>query len=200
MYEGEEGPYFVNDSASGYLRSNVLSNTDGSNVQSGVPLALTITVLDAKNSCAPAQAVQVDIWCCNASGVYSGEASLGTASQSWLRGYQLTDASGKVTFNTIIPGWYAGRATHIHLRLRSTYDSSSSGGTNTTQLFVDQTLINSIYTSVAPYSARGTNPTTNANDRVYSQQEHSTNLLTLAGSASSGYSASVTLYVPVTTA
>src|SRR5882757_4766222 len=69
--EGEEGPYFVDDSASGYLRANILSNLDGTETQTGVPLALTLYVFDSENKCAAMEGVQVDIWHCNASGVYS---------------------------------------------------------------------------------------------------------------------------------
>ncbi len=197
--EGEEGPYFVDDSASGYNRSNILSNLDGTETQTGVPFALTLYVYDAKNNCAAMQNVQIDIWHCNASGVYSAENSENTTGKSWLRGYQLTDANGLVRFSTIIPGWYSGRTTHIHLRLRSTYDASSSGTTNTMQLFFDQTLIDSLDTTTSPYKSEGRNSTTNASDRVYTQQEKGTILMTLSGSTSAGYSATAKVYLPITT-
>ena len=195
--EGEEGPYFVDDSATGYLRSNILTNLDGTSTQTGVPLTLAIYVYDAKNSCAAMQNVQVDIWQCNAAGVYSAESSESTSSQSWLRGYQLTDATGKVTFTTILPGWYSGRTNHIHLRLRSTYDETDTSGSNTMQLFFDQTLVNTLSTSVAPYSSEGTNPTTNATDRVYTTEEDGTTLLTLSGSTAAGYTATMKAYLPI---
>ena len=195
--EGEEGPYFVDDSTTGYNRSNIVSNLDGSETQAGIPLALTLYVFDSEKSCAPMDGVQVDIWQCNAAGVYSAESSESTVGQSWLRGYQLTDATGKVQFTTIIPGWYSGRTTHIHLRLRSTYDETDTSGSNTMQLFFDQTLVNTIDTTVAPYSSEGTNGTTNASDRVYTQQEAGTTLLTLTGSTSSGYSGTFNVYLPI---
>ncbi len=195
--EGEEGPYFVDDSATGYLRSNVLSNLDGTETQTGVPLTLTIYVFDSKNSCAAMQNVQVDIWSCNAAGVYSAESSESTTGQSWLRGYQLTDANGKVTFETILPGWYSGRTNHIHLRFRSTYDETDTSGSNTMQLFFDQTLVNTLSTSVAPYSSEGTNPTTNASDRVNTTEEDGTTLLTLTGSTAAGYAATFNAYMPI---
>jgi protocatechuate 3,4-dioxygenase beta subunit len=198
--EGEEGPYFVDDSDSGYNRTNILSNLDGSDVQEGVPLTLTLYIFDSEKSCAAMQGVQVDIWHCNASGVYSAESSESTAGQSWLRGYQVSDASGKVQFTTIVPGWYSGRTTHIHLRLRSSYDSSDDSGSNTMQLFFDQTLIDTLATSVSPYSSEGKNPTTNASDRVYSQQENGTTLMTLTGSTSEGYAASFNIDLPIATA
>jgi len=195
--EGEEGPYFVDDSASGYLRSNVLSNLDGTDTETGVALALTVYVFDSENSCAAMQGVQVDIWSCNASGIYSAESSESTTGQSWLRGYQLTDSAGKVEFSTIIPGWYSGRTTHIHMRFRSTYDETDTSGSNTMQVFFDQTLIDTLSTSVSPYSTEGTNPTTNASDRVYTQQEQGTTLLTLTGSNTAGYTATFNAYMPI---
>ncbi|MGI4829054.1 MAG: Ig-like domain repeat protein [Janthinobacterium lividum] len=195
--EGEEGPYFVDDSASGYLRTNIVSNLDGTSTQAGVPLALTIYVFDSKNSCAPMQGVQVDIWSCNALGVYSAESSESTVGESWLRGYQLTDVTGKVQFTTVIPGWYGGRTNHIHLRFRSTYDESDASGSNTMQLFFDQTLVNTLSTSVTPYSTEGTNPTTNANDHVYTPEEEGTTLLTLEGSTSAGYTTTFNAYMPI---
>jgi len=195
--EGEEGPYFVDDSATGYERSNILSNLDGTSTQTGVPLTLTLYVYDTGNACAAMQNVQVDIWQCNAAGIYSAESSESTTSESWLRGYQLTDANGMVQFTTIIPGWYSGRTTHIHLRLRSTYNSTDTDGTNTMQFFFDQTLIDTLATSVSPYSSEGTNPTTNASDRVYSTEEDGTTLMTLSGSTADGYTATAKAYLPI---
>jgi protocatechuate 3,4-dioxygenase beta subunit len=200
--EGEIGPYFADDSASGFNRSNVVSNIDGSSAQSGVPLVLTVTVIDTEKGCTPYANAQIDIWHCNASGVYSDIASENTSSESWLRGYQVTDANGQVTFTTIIPGWYAGRTTHIHLRVRSTYSeaSSTSDGTNTTQLFFTQTLDDTLATTVAPYSAEGTNPTTNAGDHVYSGETNGANFLALSGDPTSGYTAAITIGLPITSA
>lgn len=196
--EGEEGPYFVDDSATGFARSDIRSNLDGSTIQDGIPLTLNIYTYDSEKSCAAMANVQVDIWHCNGSGVYSAEDVEDTSGETWLRGYQLTDSNGLVTFKTIVPGWYAGRTTHIHLRLRSTYDSTTTGGTNTTQLFFPQDVIDTINTTISPYSAEGTNPTTNANDHVYSGETDGANLLTLNGDNSSGYTATCKINLPIT--
>jgi protocatechuate 3,4-dioxygenase beta subunit len=198
--EGEVGPYFADDSDPRFNRSNILSNLDGSNTQGGVPLTLTIFVLDATNGCLPYAGAQVDIWHCNASGVYSDEASQNSASDQWLRGYQVTDTTGKVTFATIMPGWYPGRTTHIHLRLRSSHSEAAglSDGSNTTQLFFEQSVDDDLATQVAPYNAEGKNPTTNASDHVYSQEESGANQLVLSGDATGGYVATVTLFLPIT--
>jgi protocatechuate 3,4-dioxygenase beta subunit len=198
--EGEIGPYFVDDSAAGFNRSDIRSNIDGSSTQQGIPLTLNLIVLDAQNGCIPMQDVQVDIWHCNALGVYSDEGVESTVGETWLRGYQLTDSAGEAAFTTIFPGWYQGRATHIHLRLRSTYStaSSTSDGTNTTQLFFAQTLVNTIDTTIAPYSSQGANPTTNASDRVYEEQTEGLMELVLTGNTTAGYTATVTIGLPIT--
>jgi protocatechuate 3,4-dioxygenase beta subunit len=197
--EGEIGPYFADDSDPRFNRSNILANLDGSNPQTGVPLTLQVTVLDTENGCAPYANAQVDIWHCNSSGVYSDQAAESTSTETWLRGYQISDASGTVTFTTIVPGWYSGRTTHIHLRIRSTYSaaSSTSDGANTTQLFFDQSVDDNLAVNVAPYSAEGVNPTTNAADRVFSSQTDGANVLTLRGDATNGYVAAVTLGLPI---
>jgi protocatechuate 3,4-dioxygenase beta subunit len=198
--EGEIGPFFTDDSASGFKRSNVRSNLNGTSTQKGVPLTLTVRVYDTKARCAPMPGVQVDLWHCNALGVYSDEPSEGTSSQTWLRGYQVTDSSGSVTFTTIFPGWYGGRTTHIHLRVRSKYNSASStdDGRNTTQVFFPQDAINDVSTSVAPYRARGVNMRTNDSDYVYRTQTKGKTELELAGSPGSGYAASVSIGLPIT--
>ncbi|MEZ2348695.1 Ig-like domain repeat protein [Terriglobus sp. RCC_193] len=197
-----EGPYWTDDSASGYNRSTITSDIGGTNTQTGVPFTLTLYIYDRKNSCAAMQNVQVDIWHCNAAGVYSGIKSstngngVDYTSQSWLRGYQLSDSTGMVKFVTIVPGWYTGRTTHIHMRLRSTYDTSSDGSTNTAQLFFDQTFIDSLDTTASPYSSEGKNSVTNAGDSIYNS-EGGTTLLSLSGSASAGYAAAFSIYLPL---
>lgn len=197
--EGEIGPYFADDSLSGFNRSTIVANLDGTAVQAGVPLTLTVQVYDTQASCAAMSGVQIDVWHCNAAGVYSDEASENTSSQTWLRGYQITGSAGTVTFTTIVPGWYAGRATHIHVRARSKYNSASStsDGSNTTQLFFPQALVDALSTSVAPYSAHGVNSTTNASDHVYTPETKGKTELVLSGTAGSGYVASVAIGLPI---
>lgn len=197
-----EGPYWVTDIASGYNRSDIRSDIAGTNTQSGVLFTLVLYVYDRKNSCVAMQNVQVDIWHCNAAGIYSGIESstngngVDYTSQSWLRGYQLTDSTGRVSFTTIVPGWYTGRATHIHIRFRSTYDTSSDGSTNTAQLFFDQTFVDTLDTTVSPYSSEGKNSVANAGDSVY-VSEGGTTILSLSGSASAGYTAAFSVYLPL---
>lgn len=198
--EGEIGPYFADDSASGFNRSNILTSIDGTNKQTGIPLTLNLYVYDSENSCAAMEGVQIDIWHCNAYGVYSDEAVESTSSVTWLRGYQITDSKGFASFTTIVPGWYEGRTTHIHLRLRSKYSeaSSTSDGTNTTQVFFPEATIEYINTHVAPYNTHGTNSTTNTGDRVYTDQTEGEMELTLSGDYTNGYTATAAIHLPIT--
>jgi protocatechuate 3,4-dioxygenase beta subunit len=190
--EGEIGPFFVDDGLDGFNRTDIRSNIDGSHAQAGIPLTLNIVVLDAENDCVVLQGVQIDIWQCNAAGVYSDEGVESTAGETWLRGYQLTDTDGESSFVTIFPGWYAGRTTHIHLRLRSKYS------TNTTQLFFAQGVVNTINTTVSPYASHGRNPTTNDSDRVYAEQTEGLTELILTGNTTAGYTTTFTVSLPIT--
>jgi protocatechuate 3,4-dioxygenase beta subunit len=114
-------------------------------------------------------------------------------------GIALTGPAGKVQFITIFPGWYEGRATHIHLRVRSQYSAASSarGEVNTTQVFFPQATINTVTTKVAPYNSRGASFTTNAGDHVYTMQTEGKMELALMGDARSGYRADVTIGLPI---
>jgi protocatechuate 3,4-dioxygenase beta subunit len=145
------GPYYL---PLNLVRSNIKEG------QSGLRTRLYITVVDAA-SCAPIPNAEVDVWHNNAPGVYSGIAALGTSGETWLRGIQLTDASGLATLDTIYPGWYPGRTTHVHLRVRPTGSSQL-----TTQMYFQQSLSNRIYRR-NPYSLHGLNPTKNITDSLY---------------------------------
>src|SRR5438309_1472658 len=104
--EMTEGPYFISGEA---VRSDI---TEG---KPGVPLQLALAIADA-SSCAAIANASVDIWHADAGGNYSGFGDA-TSNRTFLRGVQVTDGSGQVTFKTIYPGWYMGRATHIHLKV-----------------------------------------------------------------------------------
>ena len=88
--------------------------------KSGTRLSLTITVVNVSSGCSPVAGANVEIWQCDADGHYSQYSQPGYNGQSetYLRGIQTTDAAGRVTFTTIYPGWYMGRATHIHVGRR----------------------------------------------------------------------------------
>jgi protocatechuate 3,4-dioxygenase beta subunit len=184
------GPYFVDEKLN---RSDLTTNTTDTNVLNGTPLSLTLTLEQySSRGCTPLQGAQVDIWHADAAGVYSDESSEGTSGQTYLRGYQITNSSGVVSFKTIFPGWYAGRTIHIHVMIRTFTSSGAVAFEFTTQLFFDQTLIDAITTTVSPYSSRGLPDTTNAQDNIYNS---STQLALATATSGAGYTAAVTLGV-----
>lgn len=189
--EQEVGPFYV---AEGLVRSAITAGEDG------IPLTITVTYLDPE-TCAPAPGLAVDVWQANAAGVYSDEQSENTVGETYLRGVQITDAAGKVTFTTIVPGWYAGRTMHIHSRVYAggTVSGSSYSYAGATLLYTGQWFFpDDVDTAVAAsttYSGNHTTRTTNAQDRVYTSQGGSGHVLAVSGSASQGYTATLTMYV-----
>jgi protocatechuate 3,4-dioxygenase beta subunit len=157
-----EGPYFVDERLN---RSDIRVDPSDASVEQGVPLRLTINVYDVANDCAPVQGAAVDIWHANARGAYSDVSQNGTVGQKWLRGYQNTDANGSVQFLTIYPGWYSGRAIHIHFKIRL-YDGSSETYEFTSQIFFDES-VNSAVMQQGAYSGRGQADTRNSTDNIY---------------------------------
>jgi protocatechuate 3,4-dioxygenase beta subunit len=191
-----EGPYFQDFSDASLNRSDVTAG------QTGTPLAVTFHVYQVSGTTVTAlSGARVDIWNANALGVYSDESVEGTAGQTFLRGYQATDSTGTVTFQTIIPGWYSGRTPHIHFMVRTTSSSGALTNRVTSQLFFDQTFINTLFTTTSPYSSRGLPDTTNATDMVYNTTTTSGGiagpslLVSLTQTSSGGYAASFNVYV-----
>jgi hypothetical protein len=167
-----EGPYFVDER---------LDRSDIRGAQDGVPLALTMYVFDAGSDCAPVAGARVDVWHANASGRYSDVSANATAGQTWLRGYQRTDAEGKVRFTTIWPGWYGGRAVHIHFKVRT-------GSLEfTSQLFFTDEMNATVF-GQAPYRSRGNPDTTDRSDGIYGSDGGSL-LLHPVADGSGGYAA-----------
>ena len=147
--EQTEGPYYV---PSAKVRRDV---TEG---KRGTLLMLRLTVVDA-STCKAIKGASVDIWHCDASGVYSGvQGSQGT---TFLRGIQKTDAKGVATFKTIYPGYYPGRTVHIHVKVHL-------GGNvvHTGQLYFPDATTDTAY-KAAPYSSRPARAMRNAGDSIY---------------------------------
>jgi protocatechuate 3,4-dioxygenase beta subunit len=177
-----EGPYFVDELLN---RSDIRTDPTTGAASPGTPLEITIRVFNG--ACTPLAGAHVDIWHCDAAGKYSDESANNTVGQKFLRGYQVTDENGAVKFTTIYPGWYMGRAVHIHFKIR-TYDGSSSKTSEfTSQFFFDDPQTDAIYQQ-APYSSRGSRDTRNSADSIYGQSGGQT-LLTLTPSRS-GYAGS----------
>jgi protocatechuate 3,4-dioxygenase beta subunit len=173
--EQAEGPYFVDDAK---LRRNI---TEG---RPGVPLTLRLTVVDA-SSCRPIKGAAVDVWHADALGIYSGFGP--GAGKTFMRGVQRTDANGIATFQTVYPGWYRGRAVHIHVKVHVGGDEVHTG-----QLYFPEAVTDAVYKR-APYARRSGRDTRNATDAIYGQGG-SRSLLRLARSGT-GYVGSLAMGV-----
>lgn len=185
-----EGPFPTKVPAS-YVRSDI---TDG---RSGYKMTAKITILNNSASCAVLPGAIVDIWHCDAEGNYSeyggsGMQSTNYQSVHFLRGRQTTDAAGTVTFTSIFPGWYTGRATHIHVHV---YDASGKSLKVTQIAFPEGT--GTALAAVGGYAKGFSNYTYNKNDNVFSDDTAGIEIATVTGSTSGGFSLLINLSVPV---
>lgn len=163
-----EGPYYVDEELN---RSDIRSDPSDGTVKAGALLTLTFNVSRASSSaCEPLAGAIVDVWHCDALGVYSdvSDPTFGnTLGKKFLRGYQVTDSSGVAQFTTIYPGWYQGRTVHVHFKVRSAV-SATSAYEFTSQLFFDDGLSDQVYAQ-EPYSTKGERSLRNAGDGIYNQ-------------------------------
>ena len=163
--EQTEGPYFVDERLN---RSDLRSDPSNGQVRPGTALALTLQISrhDA-TGCVPLKGAQVDLWHCDALGIYSDvrDPRFSTVGQKFLRGYQLTDERGEARFMTIYPGWYEGRTVHIHIKIR-TDPQARRGYEFTSQMYFDDVFTDRVYTA-QPYAARGPRHARNLDDRIF---------------------------------
>lgn len=188
-----EGPYFVDEMLN---RSDIRSDPGTGVVKPGALLALTFNVSRlAANACTPLEGAQVDVWHCDHLGAYSDVSDPGfnTAGQKFLRGHQLTDANGTARFTTIFPGWYPGRAVHIHFKVRRG-SAPVPGFDFTSQVFFADALIDQVFAQ-APYASKGSPNVRNANDGIY--RGGGSQLLLNATQTSEGVAATLNLAVQI---
>jgi protocatechuate 3,4-dioxygenase beta subunit len=160
-----EGPFFVEEALN---RADIRSDPRSGEVQAGVPLRLAFRVSRLSGTrCAPLAGAQVDVWQANATGRYSDSprpgSSRSTTRQQYLRGYQLTDAAGDARFLTIYPGWYGGRAVHLHFKIRW---APAPGYAFTSQLYFDDALTEHVF-AMEPYASRGRRWLRNDDDAIF---------------------------------
>ncbi len=172
-----EGPFYKDEKLN---RSDITEGRDG------VRITYEFFVQDAR--CQPIAGAIVDIWQADRAGVYSDFPSQGTAGLTFLRGYQQADSMGRCRFTSIFPGWYSGRLTHLHGKLRI-------GGVSktTTNFFFPKTVETEVYDSQL-YRGRGQNNVTVARDIELRGDVARFNALTMqvTGTVESGYVARFT--------
>ena len=182
--EMTEGPYYLDLDL---VRSDITED------RVGATLALTIMVASVEG-CSAIQDAAVDLWHCDAEGIYSGfvAASTGgggdTDDSIFLRGTQLTDGGGQVKFQTLYPGWYRGRTVHVHMKVHV-------GGSqiHTTQLFFDDAFTDQVYGAHEPYASRNNRDALNSNDGIYGGGGEATRLSVVE--AGEGYAATLVVGV-----
>jgi protocatechuate 3,4-dioxygenase beta subunit len=183
------GPFPTKSPAS-YVLTDITSD------RPGTKLTVKITIQNKSNSCEGLSAALVDIWHCDAAGSYSeyggsGMQSINYTNVHFLRGRQTTDSNGVVNFVSIYPGWYSGRAPHIHVHV---YDASGKS-LLVTQIAFPEDLSKVVYAQ-GVYASHGQADTTNARDNVFGDGV-STELATVTGSASAGYELTHAIVVTV---
>jgi protocatechuate 3,4-dioxygenase beta subunit len=163
--EQTEGPYFVDERLH---RSDIRSDPTSGTITPGTPLALTFQISRVRaGECHPLQGAQIDIWHCDAAGIYSDveDPGFNTIGKKFLRGYQLTDAQGAAQFLTIYPGWYPIRTVHIHFKIR-TAPLARGSFEFTSQLYFPDDLTDIVHTAL-PYSSKGRRRVRNQHDFIF---------------------------------
>ena len=187
---------------SGIVRSDIRPSLGGAGtIAQGVPVTLKLKLVNTSSSCASLANRAIYVWHCDRDGNYSLYSN-GVTELDYLRGVQVTDANGDVTFTTVFPACYSGRWPHIHFEIYSTLtdalDSSSVGDyTKVSQLALPLEVCNQVYNSVAGYSTSITNLSriTLASDNVFSDDQAVRQMATVTGSVAEGYVVSLTIGV-----
>ena len=183
--EQTEGPYFVDQRLK---RSDIRGDPSDGSIRAGIALTLALRVSAiGKAGCTPLAGAAVDVWHCDAAGVYSDATDAGfrTVGTKFLRGYQETDANAGVQFTTIYPGWYPGRAVHIHFKVRAA-DKPGRVHEFTSQLYFDESISDQVFTQ-QPYASRGQRRLKNDGDGLFRDGGRHTLLTPVKGAQ--GYAA-----------
>ncbi|MCP9769042.1 intradiol ring-cleavage dioxygenase [Lacihabitans sp. LS3-19] len=183
-----EGPFPIKDPAS-------LVKADIAGDRSGVKLTVNLTIKNKNANCNAVENLLVDIWHCDAKGEYSEYGGTGMQSTNWtaahwLRGRQTTDANGLADFTSIFPGWYSGRAPHIHVHIFTAAGKSLL----VTQIAFPKTVCDTVYTTATDYKSHGTQNTTNEKDNVFSDG-YANELCSISGNNTDGYILNHTIVV-----
>lgn len=184
---------------SGVVRQDIRSSLGGGNTATGVPLTVTLQLVNTKNACAPLAGYAVYLWHCTKDGAYSLY-STGITNETYLRGVQQADANGLLTFTTIVPGCYDGRYPHMHFEVYPTLASAvvATNALLTSQLTFQTSMLEAVYATSA-YATSLTNyrHISLATDNVFSNDSGVTQVATVNGSVSAGYTANLVVGLAV---
>ncbi|WP_369745573.1 intradiol ring-cleavage dioxygenase [Paenarthrobacter sp. AMU7] len=194
--DGSNGPNVLE--ASGVVRRDIRSSFGTSTTTAeGVPLTVTLTLLDNANGCSPLAGAAVYVWHCDQNGKYSLYDS-GLEDQNYLRGVQEADANGQLTFSTIYPGAYNGRWPHIHFEVFESMSNTTAAGQvlAVSQIALTEAACKAVY-ATAGYesSARNFPNTTLTSDNVFGDDGGIYQLATISGSVAGGYTAALNVTV-----
>jgi len=198
--DGSNGPDILEQS--GIVRSDIRSGLDGGATAAGVPMTLTLTILDTAGGDVPFEGVAVYVWHCDAQGGYSMYSD-GIEDETYLRGVQVADAEGVVTFTSIFPACYSGRWPHIHFEvypdLASITDASNAIATS--QVALTEESCTAVY-ALDEYSgsSRNMSQVSLASDNVFGNDGGVLQLATVSGDVDAGYLVSLVVRVDTTTA
>lgn len=198
--DGSNGPDVLEQS--GIVRSDLRTSIGSSTAVDGVPLTFTFTITDMANGDAPFAGVAVYAWHCDAQGRYSMY-SEGVEDETWLRGVQVADANGQVTFTSIVPACYSGRWPHIHFEVYPSIDdiTDASNAIATSQLAYPAAPLADVYAlSAYDGSARNLSQISLTSDNVFGEDGGVLQLATVTGDTTSGHTATLTVRVDTTTA
>jgi protocatechuate 3,4-dioxygenase beta subunit len=187
--EQTEGPYFIDERLN---RSDIRSDPTTGQVTAGTPLTVTFQVMRFNaGGCQPLPHALVDIWHCDARGIYSDveDPGFNTIGQKFLRGYQVTDAQGEVRFLTIYPGWYPIRTVHIHFKIR-TAPATRKSYAFTSQVYFPDDLTDRVHAG-SPYSSQGRRRVQNQRDFIF--RDGGDRLLLTPTPVPEGYAATLSL-------
>ncbi|MDN5711793.1 intradiol ring-cleavage dioxygenase [Brevibacterium sp. BDJS002] len=195
--DGSNGPDILEQS--GIVRSDIRSNIDGSETVEGVALTFTLKVTDMANDNKAFEGVAVYAWHCDAQGRYSMY-SEGVEDATWLRGVQVADEKGEVTFTSVFPACYTGRWTHIHFEIYPDVDSitDADNAIATSQMALPEDACNAVFElSAYDGSAENLSNVSLDDDNVFGDDGGEHQMATISGDTDKGYVAS--LDVPVDT-
>jgi protocatechuate 3,4-dioxygenase beta subunit len=184
---------------SGIVRSDIRSSFAGaSGTAAGVPLTVTLTLVNTNGSCAPLAGYAIYLWHCDALGRYSMYSSA-IADENYLRGVQVTDVDGQLTFTTIVPGCYSGRWPHMHFEVYRSEATATSfrNKLKTSQLALPQSVCETVYAqSDYPGSATNLSRISLSSDNVFSDGV-TTQMASVTGSVAAGYVATLQVGIAV---